>query len=859
VPAVPRDYLSTETIEALRAAILDAGGNEVFLLGTVGEGRKVGSVRVLARGNRHAVPALLQVPRPGEVVIHNHPSGVLRPSEADLQVAAALGNNGVGVFIVDNTVSSIYVVVEPQLPAAATRVDAGATAALLAPGGAVAARLQGYEHRPQQMQMLAAVTAAFNDGTTLTVEAGTGTGKSLAYLLPAIQWSVGNGERVVVSTHTINLQEQLIAKDLPFLTRQAGLECKAALIKGRGNYLCRRKAAQVEAQGALLVADDLHGELEAVLRWAARTTDGSLSDLPVRPRAEVWEQVVSENDNCLRARCPYYSTCFFYSARRKAVTADIIVANHHLLLADLALREETGSYIQNAVLPPARRVIIDEAHHLEDVATGYFAARLSYAALERVCGRLQGLRDPAKGVLPALLVALESISAPDARIVAQAAARLIETRLLPKRASVLVDAEQGFSELLFGLEEALGHEIAPGAEEKVRVVPAFRAHAYWSALVAWLTRLGNVFGEFAGDLDAVCERLENLPEAEERQTLFLGTELRAAQGRIAAFAIALHAFLDEDENTCRWIELRHRARTGKAMTFCSAPVAIGPLLRSALFEQYPTVVLTSATLAVDGSFAYFHEHVGLDSLSEPDRVQSLRVASPFDYDTQALLAVPRDLPDPNQAGYEAATHAMIDEILQVTGGGTFVLFTAYGALNRATAALSPRLRGRGLSVLQQGEMNRQLLLRRFTSEPAAVLFATDSFWEGVDVRGDALRCVIITRLPFRVPTEPIEQARVEAITARGGNAFAEHTVPQAVIKLKQGFGRLIRSRSDRGAVVLLDSRVARKHYGRVFLDSLPEARRLIASRDVVLAGLQSFFSTRAAAITASRSADIPAR
>ena len=842
MPATVEERFSLAAADALRAAIVDAGGNEVYLLGTLDDQTVVTSVRVLARGNRHAVPALLQVPRPGEVVIHNHPSGTLTPSDADLSVASALGNNAVGAYIVNNPVTDLYVVVEPHVTAAPKSLAPQHASDLLAPGGAIAARLEGYEHRPQQMQMLAAVTAAFNDNSTLTVEAGTGTGKSLAYLLPAIAWSLLNRERVVVSTHTINLQEQLIKKDLPFLTQHVGLECVTALVKGRGNYLCRRKAAQAQAQGTLLVEDEHQRELSELLAWAQRTADGSLSDLPVRPRQEVWEQVVSENDNCLRARCPYYSTCFFYEARRAAAKADIIVANHHLLMADLALRDELGSYTQNAVLPPARRVIIDEAHHLEDVATNYFGTRLSYAAIERTFGRLRSLKHESKGLLPALLMALDSIEAADDRPAAEGAVRWIEERLLPHRSSLLVDAEQCFTELTTELEDVLGRELTAGIDEKIRIVPDFCNLPYWHTVERWLTRLGAALSEFAQDFDGVCDRLDQLSDASSRQVLFLGTELRALQGRIAGFGATLLTFVDEDDNTCRWIEARSRPRTGKSIAFHSAPIAVGSLLRKALFEQFPTVVLTSATLAVDQRFEYVHDRLGLSELSDPERVRTLRVESPFDFEHQALLAIPRDLPEPNDPRYEAATHAAIAETLRATRGGTFVLFTAYGALNRAAQALGPDLRARGLTVLQQGDSNRHLLLRRFIDEPGAVLFATDSFWEGVDVRGDALRCVIITRLPFRVPTEPIEQARVEAITARGGNAFAEQTVPQAVIKLKQGFGRLIRARSDRGAVVLLDSRIVNKPYGRRFLDSLPPAHRVIADRGAVSAALRQFFS-----------------
>jgi ATP-dependent DNA helicase DinG len=842
VPATVEERFTSGAAGALRTAIEDAGGNEVFLLGVLDDGGRVSGVRVLARGNRHAVPALLKIPRPGEVVIHNHPSGTLAPSDADLNVASVLGNEGVGAYIVDNDVSALYVVVEPHRPQAPTPLARGDVRGLLAPGSRVAARLSGYEHRPEQIRMLEAVAAAFNENQILTVEAGTGTGKSLAYLLPAIAWSRRNRERVIVSTHTINLQEQLIRKDLPFLTAQAGFDCDVALVKGRGNYLCRRKAAQVEAQGALLVEDDQQRELNEILAWAKRTKDGSLSDLPVAPRAEVWEQVVSESDNCLRARCPYYSSCFFYTARRAAAKADVVVVNHHLLMADLALRDEMGSYTQNAVLPPAGRVIIDEAHHLEDVATSYFGSRLSYVAIERAFSRLRSSRSDAKGVLPALLMALESTEAPDDRTLAAQAVRWIEERLLPRRADLLVDAEQCFAELLGGLEDLLQRPLSTSMDEKIRVVPELRASPYWQTVERELSRLGNALAEFAHDFEGACDRIEQLSEESNKQVVFLNTELRALQGRILNLSRALFGFLDDDEATCRWIEVRFRRQRGHSLAFNSAPIAVGERLRKALFEAFPTVVLTSATLAVDRRFDYLHRRVGIEGIEEPERVGTLAVDSPFDFGEQALLAIPHDLPGPADPRYEAATHESILSTLRITGGGTLVLFTAYGALNRAVAALSAPLSAMGLSVLRQGEVNRHLLLQRFVETPRSVLFATASFWEGIDVRGDALRCVIITRLPFSVPTEPIEQARVEAIEAGGGDAFAERSLPQAVIKLKQGFGRLIRSRSDRGAVLLLDSRVVRKRYGRVFLDSLPPARRVIAEWDRVAAELHRFFA-----------------
>ena len=834
---------------ALRDAIADAGGNEVFALGVVADGLVTG-VRVLARGNRHAAPAILQVPRPGEVVVHNHPSGALTPSDADLSIASALGNGGVGAYIVDNAVSQVYVVVEPHAERAPTAVDPAAACALLSAEGAVGAALDGFEERPQQQAMLRAVATAFNDDGILSVEAGTGTGKSLAYLVPAILWSRANQQRVVISTHTINLQEQLVQKDLPLLTQRAGLEARVALIKGRGNYLCKRKASQAEAQPGQLVEDEHLAELRQVLAWARQTGDGSLADLSVRPRPEVWEQVVSENDNCLRARCPYYSSCFFYSARRAAAAADILVVNHHLLMADLALRAEVGDYTQNGVLPPSGRVVIDEAHHLEDVATSYFGAQVSLAMIERACGRLQSRRQPGKGILPALALALDAVDDPGDAPIATGAAQWIDTRLVGACASVVAEAADCFDALRAAFD-LLPRTSGDERSAKLRVTEAVRDLRFWRDLVERTGRLATVLDAFAGDFEGVLERIARLSEDGPPQIRYLGTELAAIGGRLRAIAETLVGFVEEDRGHCTWIERRQRANGVVSLSLHRAPIAVASQLAAALFDPFATAVLTSATLTVDAKFDFLHGRVGVERVRLPERVDTLRVASPFAFHEQALLVVPADLPEPNAPGHDAASHAAMRRILAATRGGTFLLFTSYGALNRAWFELANELRAGGHLPLRQGELSRQVLLRRFVADPRAVLFATDSFWEGVDVRGDALRCVVIARLPFRVPTEPLEEARVEAIAARGGDPFAEHTLPQAAIKLQQGFGRLIRSRADRGCVVILDSRIATKRYGQVFFASLPPARRAIGPTRDVIGELEAFFEANRQDATAS--------
>ncbi len=819
----------------LCTAIRDAGGNEVFALGSLGE-QTVEDVRVLARGHRSAVPALLQIPRAAEVVIHNHPSGNLQPSEADLQIASALGERGVGFYIVDNRVERVYAVVEPVREQAARPIDPARAAAVLAPGGVLASSLPGYEHRPQQLEMLEAVTHAFNDQEVLLVEAGTGTGKSLAYLIPSILWAKANRQRVIVSTHTINLQEQLIGKDLPQLAEQAGLEFSSALVKGRGNYLCQRKASQVAAQPALLIEDELSRELQTVLAWARQTSDGSLADLTVRPRPAVWEQVVSESDNCLRARCPFYSDCFFYSARRRAAAADILVVNHHLLLADLALRNETENRTQNAVLPPADRVVIDEAHHLEDVATSHFGFRTSLTALERILSRLQSRRDPSRGILPSLAMALDST--PD---IERSPGQWIDERLTPRRESVHVDAEQCFAEMT---EAYLANFDGTGdqAPPKLRLTEQFEDSPMWRNFRDRLARLAAAADVFAREAGTLLELLDAaFPEKRPQQIDFLTTEFAAQRGRLQGFATAIESFLGCDHTTCRWFELRRRANRPPSLELHAAPIDVAPSIQASLLEPFATVVMTSATLAVGRDFQHPRARLGVDRVEARERTRELLIDSPFDFAHQAVLLCPSDLPAPGSGGYESASHEAMQLGLRLAGGGTFILMTSYSALKRAHDALQPLLSREGWTVLRQGAMSRPALIERFRAAPKAALFATDSFWEGVDVRGDALRCVIIARLPFRVPSEPIEQARVEAIEQRGGNAFQEHSIPQAAIKLKQGFGRLIRTKTDRGCVLILDSRLATRPYGRTFLESLPPARRYIGKTHAVFHQMRKFF------------------
>ena len=787
-------------------------------------------MRAVARGTVDCVLALPGVASRGEMLLHNHPSGVLEPSGADLMVAARLHDSGVGFGIINNDATALYVVVEVPRAVVRLRLDPFEVIAQLGERGGVARELGQYEDRPSQRDMAAYISDAYNDGGTVLLEAGTGVGKSFAYLVPALAWARANRERTVVSTNTINLQEQLVGKDLPLLQRALGdgdWQPTFALLKGWRNYLCLARLEQAVAGQRSLLEPEKQDELVALSAWAGRTSDGSLSDLAVHPTADVWDEVSAEADLCTRLKCRHFDACFVFKARRRAADADVVVVNHHLLASDLAVRQAQDNWEEAAVLPPYRRLVLDEAHHLEDVAASHLGIQVSSRGVRRLLARFER---NGKGLAPTLSYELSRSE----DLLSRASLDLLQQRLLP----ALRDARRDSDAIFDRLHQRL--EGVPGGV--LRIGDDFSQDSLWAeGLGRDLDATLGAFKSLKDHVETIADRLQGDEVNERRQQLI--QECRAVVRRLEGVADGLNQTLRAAPGgvpAVRWIA--RAGQKGQQVSLSSVPLDLAPLLRELIFDRLETVTMTSATLAAGGDFGFLESRVGLSGEDSPVTVREI-LPSPFDFGNQCLFGIPEDMPDPREddQGHADAVCAVVRDLVHASDGGVFVLFTSHSALKRAAAELRGTL-GARWPLLVQGEGQRDALLRRFREAGNAVLLGTDSFWEGVDVPGRALRALVLAKLPFKVPSEPITAARLERLEEQGQNGFFHYLLPHAALKLKQGFGRLIRSTSDVGVVLLLDPRVLRKSYGAMVLEGLPPAERVTGSWAQIRTRCEDFFA-----------------
>jgi ATP-dependent DNA helicase DinG len=625
--------------------------------------------------------------------------------------------------------------------------------AFFAPGGVLSRSTLPYEFRKGQLEMARAVERAFEEPSHLIVEAGTGTGKTMAYLLPALRL----GRRIIISTGTKALQEQLFFKDIPLLESLLG-PLSVCYMKGRSNYLCRHKMVALRDQPILNGLEEI-SQFNAIAAWERETETGDRAELNVLPEnSQLWPKLDARGEACLGSSCPDYERCFITEMRRKAQQSDIIIVNHHLFFADLSIKLQSNGAPDAGVLPEAGAAIFDEAHELEDIASNYFGVSLSNLRFEDL------VRD----------------------------AEMLLRKAYSGRVGDAAASVRERSRMFFASLPAPADGRAP-----------------FDRRSEFLEDQGELYLSLKNNLVLLEGELENLKGVEEAPGLVKRTATMREQLSYLLEAV--------DRNTVFWVERRtlRGARPHQHTTLQATPIDVSGLLRDLLFERYPTIVLTSATLTVQGSFDHICKRLGLET------TRTLVVPSHFNYEKQALLYLPPQMPDPRDPDFSDAAEKRIRQILDITHGRAFCLFTSYAQMRNLYDRLLPQL---SFPLLLHGSKPRKALLEEFRAEPNAVLFGTSSFWQGVDVQGEALSCVIIDKLPFAVPSDPVLQARVRAIEEEGGKPFFELQVPQAVLALKQGFGRLIRSLEDRGLLVLLDPRITTKQYGRVFLESMPPYR-----------------------------------
>ncbi len=680
-------------------------------------------------------------------------------------------------------------------------LDVNASAFYISAGGPLSAMYENFEERKSQTELLKHIAKTFNEDRLGVFEAGTGVGKSYAYLIPSALWALKNNEKVIISTGTINLQSQLCDKDIPAVEKIIGQKIKFVLMKGRQNYICKRRLQDAALMPDLFEEDN--EKIQTIAEWAKTSETGSKSDMDTVPPESVWSRVNSESDACMGGKCPFFSECFVMKVRKEAADANLLVVNHHLLFADIEARMNGGGYENQIVLPPYNRIVFDEAHGIESAATSFFSESFSRYKINKVLNQLYRKRKNSES------------------------GHLLNVAIMSSNEEKVLDAYEVTSQIkndITALE--IASQDLMQREYTMRLYEVTERN--FGPVLSCMVSLKNSLGRFSDIVNSVMEGV-----ADEDKDTPSYWETRALSRTLEMYVKLIHDFTvwNEHPGNVFWIQKRKlpadMAKDGNPFytVFTSTPLDISRLMNEGVFDPMRSVVFTSATLRTGNSYSYWMNRTGL-SFAEQERILVKDFESPFPYKQNMLFSVPNDAPLTDRPEYQQFMEMAVTRLVQAAQGRTLVLFTSYESLKSCYNTVSLQLKGTfDGRMLKQGDDDNARLLETFKREKESVLFATDSFWQGVDVPGESLSQVIIAKLPFTVPNDPVFMARSEAIEKRGGNSFMELSVPEAVIKFRQGVGRLIRTCSDRGAVVVLDRRIYEKRYGSIFNASVPECRR----------------------------------
>lgn len=659
--------------------------------------------------------------------------------------------------------------------------------------GPLAKSFATYEKRSSQEEMAEQVMQTFSEHQISLIEAGTGTGKSFAYLLPALHYAVKERRPIIVSTHTIALQEQLAFRDLPFLLKALDLDLNVVLVKGMGNYLCLKRYEEEPSTSSIFAASDR--QMNRLNRWVKQTQEGSFSDISFSLDSSLWNRVNAESEQCTHAQCPHYKKCFFFRAREEVEKAHILIVNHHLLFADLLARSREE---ERTILPDSDHLIIDEAHHLTTTARHCLSRELDR---KKIFPLLSSIISEKKenGILVSLR---ESLSHPG--LLSQ-----VETDIPTLKHELALSFQTAFSTL----DQFVGKHL-PYTDKKLLTKTELNLSFWKKEIIPAFTECKDHLAQLIKNLACLSEDIKHLIDREEKKAKASCVQLDQLCRRLEEIEETIDLFLSDTPSDTEVLSVEKNPQA----KLLSVPLSLSSFLQEQLFERFSSLTLCSASLATAKSFSYLRHELGL---TESTRVEEKIYPSPFDYQNNVYFALPSDLPSPEEPSFLSESVEQIAEAIRLTKGGAFILFTSYHMLHQAHEILDPIFEDSEITLLKQGNTSRTKLLEQFQETPHSVLLGTDSFWEGVDVPGEELRLVIITKLPFPVPSEPLFEAQSTQYRKEGKNPFMSLAVPQTSLKLKQGFGRLIRSQSDRGIVLLLDKRIQTKSYGANLLSSLP--------------------------------------
>lgn len=888
------DHLTEEVISFIRTEIAKYQGQEIIFggkLNTSNTAKKpphtnqpnstdpttltsiIDTVEILSRGNKNLAPLVSSRLTEFDIIIHNHPSSYLEPSDADLGIAGAYGEE-VGFAIVDNRVEKINIIIPIPTPTPTISIEKDVILNLFRKDGYFAKNLSSFESRSAQISMIEAVVQSFNENRTLICEAETGTGKSLSYGVVAGYWALLSGKKVVISTNTIHLQEQLLRKDLPIirdaLKNLTGKNLEVILVKGKNNYLCQTKFIEFKNNynnpSKLDPEEQIHLRyVDEIINWGEYTQTGDKNELSFIPDHNLWNKLGCEIDTCKRTKCKHEEKCFQNHIKKAIQKADILIVNHHILCADLAIKKQTGFNSTIGLLPPYERLIIDESHHLEDIATIYFGSQTSTFELKQTMGLIASIHPKKQlirsGVLRRIVDEVgrlfpsndtnENHSTSSSSTVSPTVSfansiftltdKFIMARKVYEETSPMwyekifsyfeqhyenKNSESVRTENLFSIEE----DTFVRKEFKHRFNANERSSKLWEEFYYLpLQEVLKLIDTIRLSLTKLYEALKTITEL-HRENLtyqplseFTG-DLKIYLERIVLHYNHLRSSTEPAENDeVRWVRVVKQKHSVQFYTHTS-PLEVGKLLKEYLFHPLKTVVLTSATLSTNKTegFKHIKERWGIaDQIVEENTILEVQLSNGFDYAKQCLMLLPNGLPEVNTKHFSDALVPHLSELLRTMRGRMLWLFTSYSMMRSLHKRLTPIARELQADLWLQGEQPRHELIHKMKSFTNGVLMGVSSFWEGVDIKGDHLSCLVMIKLPFAVPDEPVLAARLERLETMGKNPFNEYSLPQAILRFKQGFGRLIRGEQDRGVFILFDKRILSKYYGKAFLAALP--------------------------------------